>query len=44
MEFISKLIDSNDLSEFNKQTWKVNLVFKEEFVSEEAEETVEEKT
>lgn len=38
LEFISKLVESNDLSQFNKQTWKVNLVFKEEFVTEEVEE------
>lgn len=44
LEFISALVDSNDLAPFNKQTWKVNLVFKEEFISEEVEETAEEKT
>ncbi len=33
-EFISKLVDSNDLSKFDEQTWKVNLSFKEEFVAE----------
>jgi len=41
LEFISRLVESNDLSEFNKQTWKVNLIFKEVFVEEE---TAEEQT
>ncbi len=41
LEFISKLVDSNDLTKFNKQTWKVNLIFKEELPSEEVEEATE---
>jgi len=38
LEFVSKLVDTNDLTKFDKQTWKVNLVFKEVFVTEEVEE------
>ena len=38
LEFISKLVESNDLTKFDKQTWKVNLVFVEEFVNEEVQE------
>ncbi|MCF6270312.1 MAG: hypothetical protein L3J41_11410 [Melioribacteraceae bacterium] len=41
LEFASKLVDSNDLTKFDKQTWKVNLVFKEEFVEEVGETTEE---
>ena len=37
-EFVSKLVDSNDLTKFDKQTWKVNLVFQEVFETEEIEE------
>lgn len=38
LEFVSKLVDTNDLTKFDEQTWKVNLVFKEVFVTEEVEE------
>ena len=38
LEFVSKLVDTKDLTKFDKQTWKVNLVFKEVFVTEEVEE------
>ena len=41
LEFISKLVDTNDLTKFDKQTWKVNLVFREVFVTEEVEEATE---
>ncbi len=41
LEFISNLVDSNDLTKFDKQTWKVNLVFVEEFVKEEVEEATD---
>lgn len=41
LEFISKLVDDNDLTKFDKQTWKVNLIFKEEFVTKEVKETTE---
>ncbi len=44
LEFVSKLVETNDLTKFDKQTWKVNLVFKEVFVTEEVEETTEEQT
>lgn len=35
LEFISKLAENNDLTKFDEQTWKVNLIFQETFVSEE---------
>ena len=38
LEFVSKLVDTNDLTKFDQQTWKVNLIFKEVFVTEEVEE------
>ena len=38
-EFISKLVKNNDLTKFDEQTWKVNLVFQEVFAEEEIEET-----
>ncbi len=38
-EFVSKLVENNDLTPYNEQTWKVNLVFQEEIVPEEVEET-----
>ncbi len=42
LEFISKLVESNDLTKFDEQTWKVNLIFKEEFTTEDDEETAKE--
>ena len=41
LEFVSKLVDTNDLTKFDKQTWKVNLVFKEVFVTDEVEEAAD---
>lgn len=41
LDFVSKLVDSNDLTKFDKQTWKVNLIFKEELPTEEVEEATE---
>ena len=38
-EFISSLVNSNDLTTYNEQTWKINLVFQEVFEKEEIEET-----
>ena len=36
-EFTSSLVESGDLTLFNEQTWKVNLVFKEAIETEVAE-------
>ncbi len=41
LEFISNLVENNDLTKFDEQTWKVNLVFKEVFVKEEVEEATD---
>jgi hypothetical protein len=44
LEFISALVESGDLTKFNQQTWKVNLIFKEVFETEEVEEAADEKS
>jgi hypothetical protein len=36
-EFTSALVNNGDLTAYNEQTWKVNLVFKEVFEAEEVE-------
>lgn len=41
LEFVSNLVENNDLTKFDAQTWKVNLIFKEELPTEEVEEATE---